>query len=496
VVSALFVLLIVALVAGAGASISQRLAILIFAALIALFIDIQFDQATIAVLFAVFALSIAVLSMLRAHAASIISLMGVTMLLSTPLASATRPARATAVESTADLPVTIHLLLDEHIGIEGLPHNSTANNLSREIRSFFDQHGFLLFGGSYSEYSLTMTSVSHLLNLVPGAHTPGLYGVGTDGFRWELKRNRYFEILNQRGHALHVYQSDHLDLCPRHFPRVECYTYGAADIHALENASLTVSDKSRVIAAVYFSRSNVKDELKSLYRKVRQRVSRGPITLPAWGWDHDAFSPIGTMWTIDRLIGDISNARRGDYFFAHLLMPHYPYVYDKDCRLRPVKEWLHRLDTDAPAGTRNTPKGRLERYAKYGEQTQCLYRRIEAIVGAIPRELLPDATIIIHGDHGSRITLVDPGASAAARLSPSDYKDAYSTLFAVRSSELKKGYDGRPVSIACLLKTMTESDHRSFDALGNCRTTPVVFFAGGDGEMIAEQLPAYGFGRE
>ena len=57
--------------------------------------------------------------------------------------------------------------------------------------------------------------------------------------------------------------------------------------------------------------------------------------------------------------------------------------------------------------------------------------------------LLRDATIIIHGDHGSRITLRDPIIAYRDQATKIDYVDSFSTLFAIRSPEIEPGYSSR-----------------------------------------------------
>ena len=48
-----------------------------------------------------------------------------------------------------------------------------------------------------------------------------------------------------------------------------------------------------------------------------------------------------------------------------------------------------------------------------------------------------EATIIVHGDHGSRINL----GSDQERLTPSGVVERFSTLFAIKSPQVTPGYD-------------------------------------------------------
>ena len=56
--------------------------------------------------------------------------------------------------------------------------------------------------------------------------------------------------------------------------------------------------------------------------------------------------------------------------------------------------------------------------------------------------LLDDALVVVHGDHGSRISLVRPVPEVGDRISPQDYLDSFSTLFAIRSPDLTAEYHG------------------------------------------------------
>ena len=91
----------------------------------------------------------------------------------------------------------------------------------------------------------------------------------------------------------------------------------------------------------------------------------------------------------------------------------------------------------------NVPEGRASRYRSYFRQVACALRQIDRLIEAIPPGLRHDAIIIIQGDHGSRITLVDPTTVANASPARSDYLDAFSTMFAVRSPSIEPAYDSR-----------------------------------------------------
>ncbi len=64
-----------------------------------------------------------------------------------------------------DLPPIIHLVLDEQIGVEGVPTDIAGGDVLRdELRRFYEDLGFTFYGRAYSEYSRTRHSVTSLLN--------------------------------------------------------------------------------------------------------------------------------------------------------------------------------------------------------------------------------------------------------------------------------------------------------------------------------------------
>jgi arylsulfatase A-like enzyme len=118
--------------------------------------------------------------------------------------------------------------------------------------------------------------------------------------------------------------------------------------------------------------------------------------------------------------------------FAHLLMPHGPYVFDAGCQLRPgALKWrknspLYRKE--------NTQSSRTLRYHLYFDQVRCTTRRLQELFERMKSAgLFADALIIVHGDHGSRIFRVAPRAKNKDKLARQDLLDGFSTLFAVRS---------------------------------------------------------------
>jgi hypothetical protein len=102
-------------------------------------------------------------------------------------------------------------------------------------------------------------------------------------------------------------------------------------------------------------------------------------------------------------------------------------------------------------------------------------------------------TIIVHGDHGSRIYINDPTIPSADRLDAADYVDGFSTLFAVKAPGLDPAYDTRMVALQDLLAAVA---HDRLDQLTTGRTEPYALLERSYGyathAMIPRPMPSPG----
>jgi hypothetical protein len=493
----------IALVLGAGCVLSPAFSVATLTGLLTFLIDIQTgEELGLKKLGLLFLGVWALMWVFRRGAHRIISWMMVTVILMLWLV----PPRSGAVTSEElsitrssspqrhDLPLVLHLLLDEFIGVEGLPADLAPSGFKQELQSFFTDRGFRVFGKAYSEYPITEWSVPHLLNLIPGRYVAGLTVPGPSAGTHRLVRNAYFERLVSMGYTIRVHEPDYLYLCPAGLP-ASCRTYPTTSLALLDHLDVPAGFRFSVVVGSFLNQSEAYSRLKHKYQTLRLRFAPR-IALPAWNWERSTGGSAGSMRMFDGVTRELSKTQRGTFVFAHILMPHYPYVYDADCRQRPVTEWMSRSDAtraDVAGGIMNVPQGRATRYRSYFRQVACTLHQIDRLLGAIPPGARQDAIIIIQGDHGSRITLVDPTTVANVRPAASDYADAFSTMFAVRSGSIEPAYDRRITPITCLLRTLVDRDFRSFAGIDACSSPNTVFFMTGGKEPPAPRpLPVLG----
>ncbi|HEY9091503.1 sulfatase-like hydrolase/transferase [Parasphingorhabdus sp.] len=342
-------------------------------------------------------------------------------------------------------PALLYVILDEHIGIEGLPHENTQTlAMKKELQDFYISRGFRLYGRAYSEHLHTVNSIPQILNF---GETQSPVPKPMDGL--QVSRNSYFDFLHKRGYRINVLQSDFVDYCS-HRSIVDCETYSYANLSALSQAPISIGQRAKLIAMRYFILSPTARNFGYLYLHTAMKLSKWGIVLPSFGLQSGGeVSSLNAFLTIDRYTKKLENAEAGDVFFVHTLSPHYPYIMTPDCRIISVDSWRRR----------HAGYSRNSRENSYFDQIKCVNKKLDAALVALERSPARDNfVVIVHGDHGSRITSLDPTVENKDSFSDADMIAGFSTLFAVRGSGVKAGYVNQAAPVSMLLKNFSENE--------------------------------------
>lgn len=372
-----------------------------------------------------------------------------------------------------DLPFILHIVLDEHIGIEGIPREfDSEGELAAELSESLLADGFQVYGRAYSRYYQTFESLPNLLNFRAdqrqSAYFPGGFREGA-----ALAENAWFQQQAGRGYRIEVVDSDYIRFGP---PDLQTggFTYSAENPAILDGLPLSAVTKVRQIAGEY---------------------ARLSYLLPEKGLAARHISLLAAMGAVDRLEADLRGLKhggRGRMVFAHILMPHSPYGLDAGCGLRPaLQEWLSWRDHDL-APRHNTPETRAERYPLYLDQLRCTQLRLQEIFAVLKEQgMWDDAIIIVHGDHGSRLDLGPPKNGWEQEMSPDDFRDAFSTLFAVKLPGQPAVYDDEQLPIDYLFAALfreggaaegppVEPEVYCYTRGDSLRVWPMAVFGGGE----------------
>jgi hypothetical protein len=168
------------------------------------------------------------------------------------------------------------------------------------------------------------------------------------------------------------------------------------------------------------------------------------------------------------------------------MVPHYPYVFDDRCELRPrAADWLTNHIAPSDSLVYNTVDSRALRYQRYTDQVRCVLSMLDDLLVTLDsRGLLQEATIIVNGDHGSRIAEHFPSGITLAGgvLTETDYRDTFSTLYAIKSPGVQPGYVQRPALVVNLLEHYLDGEPLSEQS--SCR----VFLIAGDASSVLTKV--------
>ena len=357
------------------------------------------------------------------------------------------------------LPPMIHLVFDAHIGIEGIPQDTAlGQQMKADLESFYQKNGFVVFGGAYSHYSLTMHAIPNLLNFSSNRKGNPFF-VGREPFK--LLQNQYFELLSSQGYKINVLANSlYLDYCSESVVVIENCDGRPPGMTLLKSSDLVLVDKLRVVFSHFFSLGYTVKGLGWAYNRVKRVLSEKDIDLPLWHWElQQLLMPLTSLEILDTLSQKATTLPHGNIVYSHLMVPHHPYVLKSDCSLNtsPDQWKLHfykeeKNELGEQNREKNTHFSREERYRQYFGQVKCIYKKLDNLFEQMRKSgIYQDSVIILHGDHGSRISRVWPFEKNLEYLSKQDLEDEFSTLFAVKIPDVKEHYSVRRQPIEDLL---------------------------------------------
>lgn len=347
--------------------------------------------------------------------------------------------------AAAGKPAIVHIILDEHIGLEGLPDDAEGRRLRDELRSFYLANGFAVYGGAYSEHYETVNAIPELLNFGTAAALPA----SKDGVK--TGATKYLSSLVGQGYGLTIFQSDYVDYCTGAI-FVKCVTYGSSSLRPTLAVPMEVGDRAKLVIAKFVTLSAIATGGLDAWNLAARAFNGIELRAPVYEPNAGQSSTIGTMEVLDELKQQMNSIEGGQAIFAHLLLPHFPFVVGEDCRYLPWSAWEGRYLHSTIQSRRNG----------YSDQIRCTERQLASMLDAISRSrAAANAVVIIHGDHGSRIVQVKPYAFNFGRISDADMIAGFSTLFAVRAPGVAAAYSNERLPLVPLFRDFAASGFRS-----------------------------------
>ena len=249
----------------------------------------------------------------------------------------------------------IHLILDEHIGLEGIPTDIPEGaKIKTQLREFYEKYGFVTFGGAYSHYSLTLNSIPNLLNFSSASRARMYIGEGDSPHR--LIQNTYFERLSQAGYRLNVWWGHHIDYCSQSQVLIDnCLQIPSHGLKISQSVDLNMLERVQLVFSNYINLSNIYGGARNYYETFRNEVVPHGVSLPSATWDRHKVTTLPYLVSLEAIWQSILDLPEGNVAFAHLLLPHSPYVTNADCTIRTsLQDWKYNVLSITRQGIPNT----------------------------------------------------------------------------------------------------------------------------------------------
>jgi Sulfatase len=267
------------------------------------------------------------------------------------------------------------IILDEYANSNVLREQFKFDN--RAFEDSLTRLGFTIPKSVHSNYTHTILSLPSLLNfshlvgltaeLGRSASDPTLPG-------YLLQHNRTVTFLRSQGYRILFYPS-------QWWPATEHSPQADAEFEAWHGMSF-----GRELTRSHFRRTLT--QMTPLGQVFRE---------PPYDADH-------VRRTLQAL-QSVPTHPEPTFAFAHVMNPHYPYVFEADCRPVP-------------------PHGAKRKRVAYVNQLQCLNRLVLATVTALLQRSATPPVILLQGDHGTS-TLNFSWASSAATVSQAQARERF-----------------------------------------------------------------------
>lgn len=348
----------------------------------------------------------------------------------------------------------LHVILDEHAGIAAFPDEVISDSGRYAYMKPYLDRGFLVFTHAYTADFLTQKSIARLFNKTLEDPTQTLR-LDKDPPRWTLLRADNLNIISSNRN-LRWYGFDRLNLAPD----IETVSFirnlNLSHIGSIDSRS-SLSFKDRLV--VGFSSG-----LRWLYADFKSPLA--PIIAAASTSLSRTYRSVGALSKLDFLSSSISELAElsagGWYGFIHVLVPHAPVTYNENCKLLPVDDWI---SSNKPEGGMRDISNRNVRYAGHLRQAKCTSRTFLDGVDLLKQQpSWSNMTVLVHGDHGSRIGLEDLSIPIGESSSEIQKLDAYSTFLAIRLPGSTKGrIINEPVRIDDIFNQLIMNDFNGID---------------------------------
>ena len=317
-----------------------------------------------------------------------------------------------------ELPPLLHIILDEQMSPATLPQSIPTGSKAGTMLEDYVRLGFSVHSHAASSSTWTRLSLGQLVSFRLDSKWASLTLKELEAIQAKpdpeqdlfspvnvrtamVARNEYFKLLHRMGYSITTIQSSFLQFCNGDLlPGDECFTY-----EPTEHGHVQSMAPGRYLDKVALAATSLLIDYQR-YRRVARSVTL--VSLLARGPKEPAVPPLLTMpatmlTVLSEIDAHLRKLEPGRAYFAHLLLPHTPYMLNERCDLNAPHEWVA-LDAFGPEW------GGREPYNAYWQQSVCVHARTMAMLNALfGSELGKSSIVVVHGDHGSKIWFPQAG---------------------------------------------------------------------------------------
>ena len=311
---------------------------------------------------------------------------------------------------------TLFIIFDEMSGINSISNTFENGNLFvDEVTNFSKMNHFHLYTNAFTIDDNSGTSISYLLNLEDKLDDGNLrkkfISKSNQYFNeYDFKQNNLFDEFN----SISVIQNVHLNYCT-HDNVKTCYQFNPYLNHDIYLNGFKDNNLTKFFSLWKLEGSS---SAKILWRIFRQLGLTDSILEPE---AHKVFLPL-LFFEINKNL----SSNKYDLVFAHILAPHLPYGFKKNCNY------------DGKLSLFNTYMSDEEKFIQHNIERICMIKLLAKFFENVKKNKDYDNTdIVIASDHASRIS-----------------SDKYSTIFLTKIGKSDYLKNNKRNSIQFLLKEL------------------------------------------
>jgi hypothetical protein len=290
------------------------------------------------------------------------------------------------------------------------------------------KHGFASIRDAHSSSMWSKLSLGHIINLEEINEVHG------EKPHYYYIFNPLFELLNKNGYKINVFQSSYLDFCSSAKSYIRsCYEYpinslSYFDDNGLNQLSLVVPATLNQFKLLHWFNRYMPKSAVSEYLGFHQRM---PLHF-------GSLSQLSVQTDFVAKLEEGLNSK-DQYYLVHFLYPHHNYYQESDCKIksrfsdwRNIGKWGVAIAKTQELRIQSDERQVL--YQAYFEQFECFTKVLDSLLNKV-LDAYPDAIVILHGDHSSRIStrhIRDYYTVDFPLLDQQNFNDLYSTLLAVK----------------------------------------------------------------